>query len=107
MAKGFVNAIYKMTESAKEAAKRPSTVKRIKRGFESAMDSVEDKLVDLDADIHDTKVKIAGGDIQAIKTLVDLTLERKSEEQVLETLQELQTEAFETEMEVPEEAAEA
>ncbi len=100
--KGWVNGLASMSDAAKDALKRPLIVGSIKRGFESAIDSKTEIIIDKQFQLQQVKEEIAGGKVSKIKELVDLTIQIEAEQKVIDTLEGLRTEAFVTPFDIEE-----
>lgn len=67
--------LYNATEDAIKSAKQPLVAKKVKRGFESASDSLEDKKIALTETIENLRQKVANGETELIKQLCENKLE--------------------------------
>jgi hypothetical protein len=71
----LIDKLYSMGEEAINLAKRPFTVKKVSRAYESAIDSLDAAIVENEEKVENYKVKIAKGNLEYIKKLAEVRLE--------------------------------
>ena len=91
--------LYNAKKEVLAEAKRPGTRKKVKRGFESAIDSLEDKIIDLEGEKVDMREKVANGDASLIKDLSFKRIEIDDLNDQIKALKAEREEFFEVEVE--------
>ena len=92
---GIFDKYYALKEEALADAKKPFTAKKVKRAFESAIDSLESAKIDLLEKIENTEKDIANGNTDKIKTLVEHIRDLDEFDAQIKVVQDLQKEFFE------------
>jgi len=72
---GLFKDLYGKTDEALTTIKRPLIERKVKRGFDSAIDSLEAELIDLEDKIATKRQEVANGDISEIRGLSLLQIE--------------------------------
>jgi hypothetical protein len=69
--KSFFDKFYGATQEVKDALKKPFVEKKLKRSFESYIDSVEQKLLELDGNLDKKRQQFDSLDLNAIVNLIN------------------------------------
>ena len=88
------NKLYNATKETIAEGKKPFVEKKVKRGFESAIDSLEEKKMDYIEKIDGLREKIANGDQSKIKELAQLKIEMIDFDDQIKALKEEKKEFF-------------
>lgn len=91
---GIFDKYYALKEEALADAKKPFTAKKVKRAFESAVDSLESAKIDLLEKIENTEKDIANGNTDKIKQLVEYVRDLEEFDEQIKVVQKLQKEFF-------------
>lgn len=91
---GIFDKYYARKEEALADAKKPFTAKKVKRAFESAVDSLESAKIDLLEKIENTEKDIANGNTDKIKQLVEYVRDLEEFDEQIKVVQKLQKEFF-------------
>lgn len=67
--------LYNEKEDSKAERKKPIVLKKVKRGFDSAEDSLLSEIEDWEFDIESLRAKVANGDTDSITKIVELSLD--------------------------------
>lgn len=92
---GIFDKYYALKDEALADAKKPFTVKKVKRAFESAVDSLESSKIDLLEKIENLEKDIANGDTSKIKQLVEYIRDLDEFDAQIKVTQQLQKDFFE------------
>ena len=71
----LIEKLYSMGEEAANLLQRPFTVKKVKRGLESAIDSLDAAIVENEEKIEKLTVKLAKGDLDKIQEITEAQME--------------------------------
>jgi len=71
----LIEKLYSMGEEAANLLQRPFTVKKVRRGLESAIDSLDASIVENEEKVEKLTVKLAKGDLDAIHRIVEAQME--------------------------------
>jgi hypothetical protein len=83
---GLFKELYGKNHEDMQESKRAITEKRVMRGFESAIDSMEDKLIDLKESIEDDRLDVANGYTDDIPPMISKQIEIEEIEKQIEML---------------------
>ncbi len=97
--KGWVRGLYGMSDKLKDSLKRPFVEESIKSGFDSGIRSKRESLIDKRIELSEIREKIASGDVQQIRKLVEVKLAIEADEKVIQVLEEEKAAAFESDFE--------
>lgn len=91
---GIFDKYYALKEEALADAKKPFIAKKVKRAFESAVDSLESAKIDLLEKIENTEKDIANGNTDKIKTLIEYIRDLEEFDVQIKVVQDLQKQFF-------------
>jgi len=73
--KTLFDTLYNATDEMIKAAKKPGTKKRIERGFESAIDGIDEQKIELDFKYKEIQREIANGEVKKITDLAEIKVQ--------------------------------
>ena len=82
------NKLYNATEDAIKATKKPFVAGKVKRGYDSAISSLEEKKIDLVEERDNLRSKIANGEAKLIKECAEKALDIKDIDDLIASLKE-------------------
>ena len=94
---GIFTKFYAAKDEALAEAKKPFTAKKVKRAFESAVDSLESAKIDVLEKIENAEKEIANGTVDKIKDLVEYVRDLEEFDAQIAVAKKLQKEFFEDE----------
>lgn len=91
---GIFDKYYALKEEAVADAKKPFVLKKVKRAFESSIDSLESAKIDLLEKIETVETEIVNGNVERIKTLIEYLRDLEEFDAQIEVVKKLQKEFF-------------